>query len=311
MFSEMLKEMWNSFEWQGKAIIIAIPIALFWYATATFAPPNCDYDRNRVAMAMNETDQYRDGHIRYAQEDLRSCERAIAINANVAAAEKVDPWHVLRRTAATTGYKDFWMLWAGLILPLGCVLSYANAAGRWGNAAYVKASDFYGMPLGFFFSIGFFVHAMVALDLLQTGVELSQTTKALFVGCMLCAMVFALPMMFILGAEFARDLWKTTKGLAMLVHYAFTTHPAEMHLPSHPDVPINRHALREALTGRYVDQVKDTGSMWTLVKPRFMYEHELFRANKVEELLRADTTILQEAIRRERTRTEAGDLQRS
>jgi hypothetical protein len=42
-----------------------------------------------------------------------------------------------------------------------------------------------------------------------------------------------------------------------------------------------------------------------------MYEHELFRANKVEELLRADTTILQEAIRRERTRTEAGDLQRS
>ena len=144
--------------------------------------------------------------------------------------------------------------------------------------------------------------------MMQTGVELSQSTKALFVGSMVLAVVFALPMMFMLGGQFLIELGTTVKGLAMLVHYAFTTHPAEMHLPSHPDVPINRHALREALTGRYVEQVKGTGSMWTLLKPRFMYEHELFRANKFEELLRADTSILQEAIRRERTRTEAGDL---
>ncbi len=307
---DMLKTFWNSFEWQGKVVLVSIPIALFVYATTDFPPPNCDHRRAQLQLALNETTQYRDQHVYFQRGELQNCIAVVAANAKLKAAESVDPWHVARRTNAASGYQTFWLVLLIVVLPLGCLLSYAHAAGRWGNAAYVKWSDFYGLPLGLFVSVAFFIHATLAVDMMQTGVALSQTTKAVFVGSILCTFVFALPMMFMLGADFVRELWTMTKGLAMLAHYAFAQHPAELVLPDTPDVPINRKALRDALTDRYTEAATG-GTFWSAFKPRFMYEHELFRANKVEELLRADTTILQEAIRRERARADHADQKRA
>jgi hypothetical protein len=311
MVGEMLKAMWSDFDWKAKAFFIALPFVLLYFGTVEFAArPDCEYQREQLALVDRPDNYYRQSQVHNRTMFLRDCLQQAAVNKQAAARKKVDPYHVAQVNGATSGYSSFWAWWLLFVLPLGCLLSYAHAAGRWGNAAYVKWTDFYGIPLACFLSVGVFVHATVAVTLMQSGATLSQGTIAFFIGSIIVAFVFGIALSFHFTIEFMRELWTTLKGLAMLVHYMFTSHPAELHLPSHPEVAISRPALRDALTDRYT-QGATGGGVLALMKPRFMYEHELLRANKVEELLRADTSILQEAIRRERARAEVADLKRA
>lgn len=142
VLGEMLKSIWNDFTWRGKLVLVAIPIGLYIFANTEFAPPNCDHERKQFALASNPNYAYRENAMHSWGRSLRECEARLVANQQQAARDKVNPFYVAQKNAASSAFANFWGLLIFLFIPIGCLLSYAHAAGRWGNAAYVKWTDF-------------------------------------------------------------------------------------------------------------------------------------------------------------------------
>lgn len=308
---ETLKELWAAFDWKTKLFVVAIPIALLVYASTSFAPASCDHQRGVLASVDKSDNPYRANQVASWRAAVRECEAGLAARQRQATAKLADPYWVKQRADASGFYSGIWAIGLFILLPLGVVLSFAAAAGRWGNAGYVKWTDFYGIPLAMLLAVWSLFHGAGAAALMESGAVTSQAVQAFLIFTIILALALGLPVMVLLARPLLGELWSMTKGLFMLAHYMFTRHPAEVHLPSHPDIAISRPALRDAITTHYADGARSAGGFWSFIKPRFMYEHELLRAAKVEEILRADTAILQAAIKRERTRATAADLRQA
>ncbi len=214
------------------------------------------------------------------------------------------PAHRAKGAFTLEHYALVW-LWAVPIMTIAVFLNYATVAGRWGSGVYLKLSDCWGVQTAF---VGYYVALAIAgtgLDAFKSGdgaMSAGLVIHGLLFGAVAISGIWILLFAFV---PFFLQLPKTIKGIFILVHFMLVRHPAEAHVPTDITRSIDRRALRNAIVS---NQRANTWSLRDWITPRFIYEHRLFRARKLQDILSSDREIVRQAIDREVGRATLDDI---
>lgn len=187
------------------------------------------------------------------------------------------------------------------LFPVVIFLSYAQSAGAAGNGAMVRFRDWKGQPLFIWLPLAAaalvnFLGVHAVPDHFEESTPATELPR--IVGGF-TAFAMGVVALFPLW-HFLRDgLWSMLKGVVILTHYLFASHPAQQHLPAEATEAIAKGSFGHAIRTHDVDY---KGFWRELVTPAFVRRHKLERAEQVKAQLDADTGILKSAIERESTR---------